>query len=87
MIIEELTLKNFKSHKNSKIEFNDDITVILGQNGAGKSTLLEAIRFALFKKVDGNIKDMVRKPVTAQDDVSTMMVKLKFRHNNIHYEI
>lgn len=87
MIIEELTLKNFKSHKNSKIEFNDDITVILGQNGAGKSTLLEAIRFALFKKVDGNINDMVRKPVTAQDDVSTMMVKLKFRHNNIHYEI
>ena len=87
MIIEELTLKNFKSHKNSKIDFNEGITVILGQNGAGKSTLLEAIRFALFKKVDGNIQDMVRKPVDAQDDVSTMMVKLKFKHNNIQYEI
>ena len=87
MIIEELTLKNFKSHKNSKIDFNEGITVILGQNGAGKSTLLEAIRFALFKKVDGNIQDMVRKPVNAQDDVSTMMVKLKFKHNNIQYEI
>ena len=87
MIIEELTLKNFKSHKNSKIDFNEGITVILGQNGAGKSTLLEAIRFALFKKVDGNIQDMVRKPVNTQDDVSTMMVKLKFKHNNIQYEI
>ncbi|MBQ6443322.1 MAG: AAA family ATPase [Methanosphaera sp.] len=87
MIIEELTLKNFKSHKNSKIDFNEGITVILGQNGAGKSTLLEAIRFALFKKVDGNIQDMVRKPVNAQYDVSTMMVKLKFKHNNIQYEI
>ena len=87
MIIEELTLKNFKSHKNSIIDFNEGITVILGQNGAGKSTLLEAIRFALFKKVDGNIQDMVRKPVDAQDDVSTMMVKLKFKHNNIQYEI
>ncbi|AWX33462.1 AAA family ATPase [Methanosphaera sp. BMS] len=87
MIIEELTLKNFKSHKNSKIDFNEGITVILGQNGAGKSTLLEAIRFALFKKVDGNIQDMVRKPVDAQDDVSTMMVKLKFKHNHIQYEI
>ena len=30
---------------------------------------------------------MVRKPVDAQDDVSTMMVKLKFKHNNIQYEI
>lgn len=87
MIIEELTLKNFKSHKNSKIDFNNDITVILGQNGAGKSTLLEAIRFALFKKVDGNIKDVVRKPVNDQDDASTMTVKLKFKHNNIHYEL
>ncbi|MDO5825771.1 MAG: AAA family ATPase [Methanosphaera sp.] len=87
MIIQELTLKNFKSHKNSKINFSDGITIILGQNGAGKSTLLEAIRFALFKKVDGNIGDLVRKPVDEHDDVSTMMVKLKFRHNNIDYEL
>lgn len=85
MIIEELTLKNFKSHKNSKIQFTDDISVILGQNGAGKSTLLEAIRFALFKKVDGNIGDLVRKPVNAEDNVSTMSVILRFKHNGIHY--
>ena len=87
MILEELTMNNFKSHKNTHIDFSEGISVILGQNGAGKSTILEAIRFVLFKKQDVKIDDLVRKPSDNNDNTKKMKVNLKFIQNNIHYEI
>ena len=87
MILEEITMTNFKSHKNTHIDFSEGISVILGQNGAGKSTILEAIRFVLFKKQDVKIDDLVRKPSDINDNSKKMKVNLKFMQNNIHYEI
>ena len=52
MIINSLTLENFKSHKNTKLNFNENISLILGSNGAGKSSILEAI--SLFYKLVKN---------------------------------
>ena len=55
-----LELKNFFSHKETKIDFNNlsDISLITGRldnnnkksNGAGKSTVIEAVLFALYEK-------------------------------------
>ena len=50
MIFNKLKMHNFKSHKDTVIDFNKGINVIIGQNGAGKSSILEGISFALFKK-------------------------------------
>ena len=50
MIIEHLHMENFKSHKNTLIEFDTGISLIIGGNGAGKSSILEAVSFALFKQ-------------------------------------
>ena len=50
MIIENLHLKNFKSHRDTLIEFDTGISIIIGGNGAGKSSILEAVSFALFKQ-------------------------------------
>ena len=50
MIFTKLKLNNFKSYKNQTINFDEGISVIVGENGAGKSTILEAISFALFKQ-------------------------------------
>ena len=50
MIFKKLTLKNFKSHINTEVEFNKGTTIILGDNGAGKSSIFEGINFALYKK-------------------------------------
>ncbi|NYB51134.1 MAG: AAA family ATPase [Methanobacteriaceae archaeon] len=50
MIIRNLHLKNFKSHRDTRIDFNTGISLIIGGNGAGKSSILEAVSFALFKQ-------------------------------------
>ncbi|WP_457554400.1 AAA family ATPase [Candidatus Pyrohabitans sp.] len=49
MIVEELSLWDFRSHAKTRIKLTQGVTVIVGENGSGKSTLLEAVNFALFK--------------------------------------
>jgi exonuclease SbcC len=66
MKIEKLFLKNFLSHEENEITFDDGITMIIGHNGAGKSSIVDAIRFALFGEKRGtrkedHIEDMIRK--------------------------
>ena len=50
MIIENLHMINFKSHRDTHIKFDTGISLIIGGNGAGKSSILEAVSFALFKQ-------------------------------------
>ena len=42
MILDKLSLKNFKSHKDREITFGK-ITVLIGQNNAGKSSVLQSL--------------------------------------------
>ena len=82
MIFTKLKLNNFKSHKNTLIEFKKGISVIVGENGAGKSTILEAISFALFKQHTAKkIDDLVR------NNANSMSVELEFISNNKEYKI
>ena len=82
MIFTKLKLNNFKSHKNTVIEFDKGITVVVGENGAGKSTILEAISFALFKQHTAKrIDDLVR------NNANSMSVELEFSSNNKEYKI
>lgn len=48
MILLSLTLRNFRQHAESRIEFGPGLTGIIGANGAGKSTILEAVGYALY---------------------------------------
>ncbi|MDO8840826.1 SMC family ATPase [Methanocalculus sp.] len=48
MILEELSLKNFKRYKYQDFTFKDGITAIIGSNGSGKSSVMEGIVFALY---------------------------------------
>jgi DNA repair protein SbcC/Rad50 len=43
-------MNNFKSHRDTRIDFDTGISIIIGGNGAGKSSILEAVSFALFKQ-------------------------------------
>lgn len=47
MIIKKIELQNFRCFENMSAEFNENLTVIVGNNGSGKSTLLDAISIAI----------------------------------------
>lgn len=87
MIFTKLTLKNFKSHKNTVIDFEPGISIIVGENGAGKSTILEAISFALFKQHSSKkIDDLVR--ITKnKNSHEQMSVILEFVSNGKEYKV
>lgn len=87
MIFTKLTLKDFKSHKNTVIDFEPGISIIVGENGAGKSTILEAISFALFKQHSSKkIDDLVR--ITKnKNSHEAMSVALEFIVNGKEYRV
>jgi len=47
-LITSVELRNFLSHSNTTLEFENGVTVFVGHNGAGKSSIIDAITFALF---------------------------------------
>lgn len=47
MSIKSMKLTNFRKHKNTKITFEEDLTVIVGENDTGKSSLLHAIQIVM----------------------------------------
>lgn len=53
MNIKKLIVKNFKALKDTEIEFNSHLNIIVGDNEVGKSTLLEAINLVLSGQLNG----------------------------------
>ncbi len=47
-MIKSIEMKNWKTHKNTRLDFSKGTTILLGQMGAGKSSVMDAISFALF---------------------------------------
>ena len=47
-MIESVELKNWKTHKETKISFQKGVNVLIGIMGAGKSSVMDSISFALF---------------------------------------
>ncbi len=84
MIIESLVMKNFKSHKDTSIDFNTGITIIMGGNGAGKSSILEAVSFALFKQ---HSSKKIEQLITIGNNKNKLYVKLEFTSNGRTYKV
>lgn len=82
MIFKKLILNNFKSHKNSVIEFNKGTTIVVGENGAGKSSIFEAISFVLFRQHQGKKQDDL---VRSSESNISMNIKLEFIVGNKTY--
>ena len=50
MRIKNLTLKNFRNHKDLNLEFKEDFVIFVGPNATGKTNLLESLYFlSVFK--------------------------------------
>ncbi len=52
--IEKVILENFQSHKNSIIEFDEQLNVIVGPSDSGKTAILRGIRWALYNEPSGD---------------------------------
>ncbi len=82
-MIKSIALKNWKTHKDTKIEFSKGANILIGQMGAGKSSVMDAISFALFgsfpamqhKKV--NVSKLIRnKPKQESNSSLTLTLEL-----------
>lgn len=50
MIIDSLTLKNYRNIEFEKIDFKDGINILVGKNAQGKTNILEAVAFCSYLK-------------------------------------
>ena len=75
MLVKEVKLKNFISHKNSVLNFDYGINVITGPNGAGKTSILDAISFALFNDHTRGKKDELINSSAKRAEISVVFAE------------
>lgn len=81
----ELELKNFRQHRDLKINFNQGVVAIRGVNESGKSTLNEAIAYALFGATA--LREPLADTVTWGEKDSSLRVRLVFTLDGQTFEI
>lgn len=84
-MINTVTLKNFRRHRDLSVSFGAGMTAIRALNEQGKSTLLEAIAYALFgvKAIRDGLDDVV----TWGEHVNTLKVELQMSVDGVIYDI
>jgi DNA repair exonuclease SbcCD ATPase subunit len=85
MIIKSMTLKNFKNHKNTTINFDNKHTIIYGDNGTGKTSVGEAIAWCLTGANLFGTENTTNKLVTMGEN--EMSVTLIVEKDGKEYEI
>ncbi|MGD0645301.1 MAG: AAA family ATPase [Candidatus Bathyarchaeia archaeon] len=81
MILNQITLEDFISHKKTQIDLGYGINVIIGPNGAGKTSILDGISFALFNDYSSRGK----KENLINSKAKKCKVKLGFTEAGIAY--
>ncbi|MEA2044206.1 MAG: SMC family ATPase, partial [Thermoproteota archaeon] len=80
-MIRNIELVDFLAHSNTKLEFENDATVFVGDNGAGKSSIIDAITFSLFgKHTRKNTKGLIRR------GTNQGFAKIEFSANGKNYQ-
>ena len=80
-MITSVELGDFLSHSETKLDFDNGVTVFVGHNGAGKSSIIDAITFALFgKHTRKSSKGLIKRGATQG------FSKVEFMVNGIPYQ-
>ncbi|AXJ02561.1 DNA replication and repair protein RecF [Cyclonatronum proteinivorum] len=58
MIVNSITLQNFRNHEDSKVDFAPGINLITGRNGMGKTNLIDAIHYLCMSRSFATASDM-----------------------------
>ena len=70
MILQKLTIDNFKNIARARLELSPKINGFLGDNGMGKSNLLDAVYFLSFCKSFTGVSDSL---ITRRDEIFCML--------------
>ncbi len=80
-MITSIELVDFLAHSDTKLEFEDGVTIFVGENGAGKSSIIDGITFSLFgEHTRKSNKGLIRR------GANQGYAKIKFTVNNKQYE-
>mgnify|MGYP003322992520 FL=1 len=80
-MIRSIELVDFLAHSNTKLEFENNATVFVGDNGAGKSSIIDAITFSLFgEHTRKNNKGLIRR------GANQGFAKIEFSANGKNYQ-
>ena len=84
ILVEQITIKNFRNHAQYKLNNNEAIVVLNGDNGAGKTNILEAI--SLFSPGKGlrssNLEDLINNKST--DRYFEIIISLKYKNGSVN---
>lgn len=82
MILKSIKLKNFLSHPNTEVQFEDGQSLLIsGKSGSGKSSILQAITYVLYNDTRSDSKNMIMK------GASSCKVELQLQDKNDIYTI
>jgi len=80
-MIRSIELVDFLAHSNTKLEFDNDATVFVGDNGGGKSSIIDAVTFSLFgENTRKNNKGLIRR------GSNQGFAKIEFSANGKNYQ-
>lgn len=86
-MISSLSLKNWRTHKETSVNFGKGTNLIIGIMGSGKSALLDALSYALF----GSFPQLRRREASLSDAISygedEAEVALNFSHSQKDYRV
>lgn len=90
MYISHIKIKGFRNFKDSDIEFNDGLNVLIGHNNAGKTNLLKALQLVIephyrYRRLNANDfnRDISLENLKSQSPSVTISVT--FKNSNIEY--
>ena len=82
MELSRVHIKNFRSIKDTVINFDNNCLILLGKNEAGKSNVLKAIA-AVFDKYQVSNKD--RRKKIANEKIDEYFVRIIIKFNSLVY--
>ena len=95
MLLESITLQNFRQFRNESIDFargedGKNVTIILGENGTGKTTFAQAFFWCMYGETEFSDKVILNKVVAAKmrpGQTEKVCVKLSLRHGEVGYTL
>lgn len=95
MLLETITLENFRQFRNESVEFasgkdGKNVTIIIGDNGSGKTTFAQAFFWCLYGETEFSDKIILNRLVANEmmpGAVSRVAVTLELRHGDVSYRL